>query len=157
MRAWVVGFLIAVTMAACTTPTPADVANDNAAIRALSVRQAEAWNRHDAKAYASLFSADCDAVNVTGAWWNGRAELERNLAAAQATAFKDSSLTLTDVQVRFLAPRFALMHMRWAMTGVTSQPGSAQPKQGIQTLVLHKQDGAWLIDALQNTNTVAER
>jgi len=49
-------------------------ADDKAAIRALEARQPEAWNRHDAKAYASLFTEDGECVNIVGWWWKGRAE-----------------------------------------------------------------------------------
>ena len=41
-------------------------------IRRVQTEQQEAWNRHDAKAYASLFSDDGDCVNVVGWWWKGR-------------------------------------------------------------------------------------
>jgi uncharacterized protein (TIGR02246 family) len=132
----------------------ADTAADNAAIRALAAQQEAAWNRHDAKAYADLFTTDCDVVNVLGEWWNGRAELEHKLTPAYATVFKSSALTFTDVQVRFLTPQLAIAHMRWTMTGAAMPAGLPQPRQGIQTLVVHKQADRWLIDAFQNTNAV---
>ncbi len=46
--------------------------------------------------------------------------------------------------------------MRWTMTGAKPLSGLQQIKQGIQTLVVEKQGGRWLIDALQNTNAVPE-
>jgi len=46
----------------------AGTAEDEEAIRALEKRQGGAWNQHDAKAYASLFTEDGDCVNVVG-WW----------------------------------------------------------------------------------------
>jgi len=132
----------------------AETQDDRAAVRALATRQADAWNRHDAKAYANLFALDCDFVNVVGWWWNGRDELERKLAASYTTMFKDSVLTFTDVQVRFLTPQVAIAHMRWAMTGTALPAEFPQPKQGIQTLVARKQGRDWMIDVFQNTNTI---
>src|SRR5438309_2116348 len=69
---------------------------DDAAIRQVQSRQAEAWNSHDAAAYASLFTLDGDVVNVVGWWWRGRAEIESKLRAAFALVFRDSKLTITD-------------------------------------------------------------
>jgi uncharacterized protein (TIGR02246 family) len=127
-----------------------------AAVRATVERQADAWNRHDAKAYAALFATDADVVNVVGWWWQGRAQLEAKLTQAYSRMFKNSALTFTDVQVRFLDPRTAIAHARWTMTGATPPPGMPEPKAGIQTLVLRKHAGHWLIDVFQNTNAIAE-
>src|ERR1700745_3587203 len=52
---------------------------DEAAIRNVEKQQGEAWNRHDAKAYAALFTENGDCVNVVGWWWKGRAEIEQKL------------------------------------------------------------------------------
>ena len=95
----------------------ADRARDESEIRQLQARQQDAWNRHDAKAYAALFSEDGDIVNVVGWWWKGRREIERQLQAAFAVVFRDSRLTITDVEVRFLARDVAIAHVRWTMEG----------------------------------------
>ena len=42
----------------------AQSARDEAEIRDLQARQQEAWNRHDAKAYAALFTEDGDVVQT---------------------------------------------------------------------------------------------
>jgi uncharacterized protein (TIGR02246 family) len=130
---------------------------DETAIRHLAMQQADAWNRHDAKSYAALFTTDCDVVNIPGWWWKGRIELERKLTAAYAAVFKDSKLTITDIQVRFLSPEIAIAHVRWSMIGEKTPPGIPKPDQGIQTLVVTKQAGAWLIAAFQNTVSRPER
>jgi len=33
---------------------------------------ADAWNQHDMEAFAQLFAADAEFVNVVGLWWKGR-------------------------------------------------------------------------------------
>src|SRR3954471_24921861 len=72
---------------------------DEAAIRQLQARQQDAWNRHDAKAYAALFSDDGDVVNVVGWWWKGPRGIERQLRAAYTVVFRDSRLTIVDLDV----------------------------------------------------------
>ena len=129
---------------------------DDAAIHQVQSRQAAAWNSHDAAAYASLFTLDGDVVNVVGWWWRGRAEIESKLRAAFALVFRDSKLTITDVQVKFLTPEIAVAHVRWTMEGAKTPTGIPEPRQGIQTQVLKKQAGTWLIAAFQNTNSVPE-
>ena len=127
------------------------------AIRIVVVGQADAWNAHDARAYAALFSDDCDVVNVVGWWWRGRAELEAKLTTAFTQAFRDSRLVFTDVTVRELAPGVVLSHARWTMSGARMPPGMPEPKEGIQTLTLVRQTGQWLISGFQNTLSVPER
>ena len=130
---------------------------DEAEIRRLQRRQQEAWNQHDAKAYASLFTEDGDIVNVVGWWWKGRAEIEKKLTDAYAFVFKESTLTVTDVQFKFLTPEIAVAHVKWTMTGARTPKGTPEPQQGIQIQILQKQAGKWLIASFQNTNSIPER
>src|SRR5438552_2298716 len=104
----------------CPGAFSADQSPDETAIRNLQIRQQEAWNHHDAKAYASLFSQDADVVNVVGWWWKSRSELESKLARAYAFLFRDSTLTITDVQIKFPAANFAVAHVSWTMLGAKS-------------------------------------
>jgi len=131
-------------------------ARDEAAIRDLQTRQQDAWNRHDARAYAALFVDAGDAVNVLGCWWKGRGEIERQLTSAFAVGFRESRLTIREVDVRFLTPAVAVAHVRWTMEGATLPPSFPEPRQGIQMQVLEKHDGVWLIVSFQNTNSVPE-
>lgn len=131
-------------------------AEDEEAIRDLEKRQAEAWNQHDAKAYAALFTEDGDCVNVVGWWWKGRAEIEKKLTDAYVFVFRESVLTIGEVTSRFLQPDLAVVHIRWTMTGARTPQGIPTPQQGIQTQLVRKQDGRWMIAAFQNTNSVPE-
>src|ERR1051326_4025192 len=95
----------------------ADQSGDEAAIRALEAGQPGAWNKHDAKAYASLFMENGDCVNIVGWWWKGRAEIEKKLTDAYVYVFKESTLTVTDVDIRFLTSDTAVAHVRWKLIG----------------------------------------
>jgi uncharacterized protein (TIGR02246 family) len=147
-------------LAAIAAAPPARLAAqspDEAAIREVEARQAAAWNRHDAAAYAALFTEDGDVVNVVGWWWRGRAEIEAKLVAAFAYTFRESTLTITGVDVRFLTPDVAVAHVRWTMAGQRMPPGMPDPGRGIQLQVLTRHRGRWSIASFQNTNSVPER
>ena len=133
---------------------PAAAQEDAAAIRQLQVLQAAAWNQHDARAYANLFAEDGDAVNVVGWWWRGRLEIERKIREGFEFVFAQSTLTITDVDVRFLSPTMAVAHVRWTMVGAKTPPNMPEPREGIQLQILTKQASGWLIASFQNTNSV---
>jgi len=106
MKRTFVGFVIlGLTAASMAGAFDADPSQDETEIRNAQARQAETWNRHDAKGYASLFTEDADVVNVLGWWWRGRLEIESKLGAAFAFVFRDSALTISEVHVKFLRPR----------------------------------------------------
>ena len=149
--------LVTILVAIASGPLSAQSDADRTEIRRVAMRQADTWNLHDAKSYAALFTKDCDVVNVVGWWWRGRDELERKLTQAFQTVFRDSRLTITDINTRFLRPDVAVAHARWTMTGARTPPGMPEPKQGIQTLVFTRQSGGWLISAFQNTISLPER
>jgi uncharacterized protein (TIGR02246 family) len=131
---------------------------DDASIREVQTRQAAAWNAHNALAYASLFAEDGDVVNVLGWWWRGRTEIQSKLADAFAWVFRDSKLTIIDVQTRFMDRSTAIAHVRWTLDGAKVPPGApASPREGIQLQVLRKVGGQWFITSFQNTNSVPER
>jgi uncharacterized protein (TIGR02246 family) len=131
--------------------------DDEESIRQVQAFQAYAWNRHDAAAYASLFTEDGDCVNVLGWWWKGRAQIQSKLNAAFAYVFRDSQLTITETSVRLLSPSIAIAHVSWTMTGAKVPPGMPEPRHGIEIQVLQKKSGHWLIQSFQNTNAVPER
>jgi len=138
------------------TAAPA-ASEDESSIRQVQVSQADSWNRHDAAAYAALFTEDGDCVNVVGWWWKGREQIESKLKAAFAFVFHESQRTITDTAVRFLSPTIAVAHVSWTMTGAKVPPGMPEPKQGIEIQVLQKKSGHWLIENFQNTNAIPER
>jgi uncharacterized protein (TIGR02246 family) len=96
-------------------------------------------------------------VNVVGWWWKGRAEIASKLTAGFAYVFQESTLTITDVKVKFLSPSLAVAHVQWTMTGARTPPNIPEPRQGIEIQVLRRVRGNWLIENFQNTNSVPER
>ena len=155
LNKWILWSLLLLSAGFCRASVAQDPDVD--AIREVQQRQQDAWNRHDAGAYAELFTADGDVVNVLGWWWQGRAEIESKLTQAFAFVFRDSELTITEVHVQVLEPTVAVAHVLWKMKGAKAPPGApAPPGEGIQLQVLRKVGNQWLIASFQNTNSIPE-
>ena len=129
--------------------------DDEKLIRGVEARWEEAWNRHDMKAGAALFTEDADFINVNGWYWKGRDEIEKNHAVLHAGMFKDSTFKTISTNIRFLAPEIALTHVKWEIGGDRNPDGTfRQPREGLFTQVLVKKNGRWSISAWHNTNVV---
>jgi uncharacterized protein (TIGR02246 family) len=129
---------------------------DEAEIRRAVTGLREAWNRHDMKAFASEFAEDADFVNVAGAWWKGRAEIEQKHAAVHATVFRESTLSIDELDIRFLTPEVAVAHVLTSLVGQKTPEGApVPPRKALLTQVLQKRNGKWMIVASQNTDVRA--
>lgn len=127
---------------------------DRAAIEAIMNALADAWNVHNAKTYAALFTEESDFVNVMGLWMQGRSEIERGHAKVFATFLSESHLTIKDTQIKFLKPDVAILHTEWQIEGQKSPDGShSLQSTGVWTAVMVRED-TWKIAALQNTGRV---
>ncbi|HLW80894.1 MAG TPA: SgcJ/EcaC family oxidoreductase [Candidatus Acidoferrales bacterium] len=92
-------------------------AKDRAAIEHTLERFLDAWNKHDAHAFAMTFTEDADFTNVAGVHAHGRANVETFHARVFATLFKDSHQTAQIRSIRFLTPHLATVDVDWQMTG----------------------------------------
>ena len=108
---------------------------DEADIRNVETRQQEAWNRHDAKAYAALFTEDADLVNVVGWRWKARAEIEKKLTDAYVFVFRESVLTVREVDVKFAGSRDC------GSTHSLDYGWSQDPKRASRTSTRHSDSG----------------
>lgn len=137
---------------AAGVPIAVQAEEGEAELRALAMRWEHAWNRHDMKALAALFTGDADFVNVGARHWKGRNEIEAQ-HAARLDQFRQSRWTTKDVTVQFLTHDVALVHVVWGLTGDKDPDGTArQPREGVFTWVVVKERADWLIRAAQNTN-----
>jgi uncharacterized protein (TIGR02246 family) len=130
--------------------------NDLGRIKQIESDWQRAWNRHDMTALAALVAQDVDFIAVGGTWLKGRKNFEEHHAIRHAMQFKESVWTTTSVQVKFLKPDVALVHVGWGIKGDKDPDGTLRPpRQGIFTRVVTKEAGKWLIKASQNTNISA--
>ena len=108
-----------------------------------------AWNLKDAGAFASQFTENATFVNVNGALWIGRKDIEDR--HAKAGIFKSSHADIKPDSMRLLRPDIALVHVSWTITG---DPRDPQPRSYLMTMVVVKRDGHWLVVAAQNGSPV---
>ena len=166
--------VVAISTTASRTPThgqrarlmnathPYADADAEADIRALIAEQAEAWNRHDAKAWASRFVPTAEFINILGTPFSGKPAIEEITARIFATIFKASHDSVTVQKIVWVTPDLAIAHYEHAVSGYTALPPGIQPSvigadgQGVlrtrMVYVLQRHtDGKWMIVNGQNT------
>jgi uncharacterized protein (TIGR02246 family) len=110
------------------------------------------WNRHDLAAGFACFAEDADFVNVVGQWWRGRYEIVERLGECHGDRFRDSTLRITSVSIRFLRFDVAVVHLTWTLAGDRGPDGKGLPlRRGIITLTCSRVKRRWSFDAAQNT------
>jgi uncharacterized protein (TIGR02246 family) len=126
--------------------------DDEHQVRKVLADYAESWNKHDMEAFARIFAADVDYVNIGGRHRKGVQENVAEHATLFQGRLKNVVQTPTSVQVRFIRPDVALVHTTWDVTGWTRLSGDPVPVlREITTMVMVKNAGTWLITAFQNT------
>ncbi len=128
---------------------------DDHAIRAVMDRFMEAWNHHDAKAFAAVFAEDADFTNVRGMGASGRAKIESFHAPVFASIFSQSHLEYADIKTRFLRPDLAAVDVGWKMTGAMDPQGNLRDRNGLLNFVMEKNAGRWEIVVMHNLDLSA--
>jgi uncharacterized protein (TIGR02246 family) len=131
-----------------------------AAIRALLARQAEAWNRHDARAWSAPFTEDAEFVNILGMLLVGRAQIEQRHAELFQGIFSHSRVVVTTRKVRSLGPTSALAETDYELSQYFRLPPGFRATDADGTLrtrlkyVLMLTPEGWRIVSAQNTAIV---
>lgn len=123
---------------------------DEAAIRKVMATLSEAWTHADARVFASVFAEDIDYVTFMGTHLKG---IPENVKAHQelwnSFFMKGSRLEGELKDIRFLNETTAIVHsigaikLRW-------QKKVPANRLSINTNVLVKQNGQWLITSFHN-------
>ncbi len=106
-----------------------------------------AWNKHDARAMAQVYTDDADLVNPSGRIAKNKREIETLFRDEHTNAFKDSHMKLRPSGVRLLSPEVALGEYEFEVTGVKDPTGKSTTMQGHLTDVFKKQGSAWMVAA----------
>jgi uncharacterized protein (TIGR02246 family) len=124
---------------------------DRQAIRQVAEGFMDAWNHHDAKALAALFSEDADFTNVRGVGASGRANIEKFHAPLFASIFKDTTLKPAYVTIHFIRPDVAAVDVKWEMTGLEGPQGNPLPvRHGLLNFTMAKNQERWQIVVMHN-------
>jgi uncharacterized protein (TIGR02246 family) len=131
-------------------------AADQQGLREVIDRFMNAWNRHDAKAFAAVFAEDADFTNWRGTGATGRFQIEEFHAPMFATVFKNSHQKYTAIKIRSIRPDVAAADVHWEMTGAMDPQGNPRPdRNGLLSFVMVKNDGQWHILVLHNLDLSA--
>lgn len=122
---------------------------DREHISALLSRWEDAWNRHDMRAFASLFHEDGVWVLWTGDVWSGRDTIETGHAAVHKTIFRNSIQRERIEELTFLGPNAAIVRFCSILSGDERTPDKVVRSR--KFLVLTKRDRGWKIGWGQNT------
>jgi len=98
-----------------------------------------AWNSHDMGRFAACFATDADFVNVAGAWWRGREEIEERHAASHAERFKNSTMRLELASFKEVGSDIGVLHVRWQLDGSRPERSETNDRDAPGDLVV---DGA---------------
>ncbi len=142
---------IAVVCFAVSYSAKADDKTEETAIRQVAKDYETDWNKHDMNAFANLFTEDAEWVNVVGMVWRGKPEIMKAHKVAHETNFKNRSIQLDNMTVRFIRPDVAVSLVRWNVDGFDAPDGRHFDKgTNVSTLVFAKQNGKWLIASGEN-------
>jgi uncharacterized protein (TIGR02246 family) len=120
-------------------------------VESVAYRLIEAWNRHDAHAFATVFAEDAEFTNVFGMQATGRGDIEQFHAPIFETMFKDSHLFADGIRSRLVRPDVATLDLRWSMTGARDPMGNEWPRRrGLISIVATRDHEEWLIATMHN-------
>ncbi|MER9184750.1 SgcJ/EcaC family oxidoreductase [Mesorhizobium sp. M0663] len=120
-------------------------------VESVAHRLIEAWNRHDARAFAAVFAADAEFTNVFGMQATGRDKIEQFHAPIFEKMFKHSHLSAESVRNRLVRPDVATLDLRWSMTGALDPMGNEWPRRrGLISVVATRDHDEWLITTMHN-------
>ena len=124
---------------------------DEAAIRENVKLLESGWNKKSGAIFATPFAKDADYVVINGTYVKGREAIATSHQQIFDTIFKDTTVTLTIKQIRFLRPEVAVVHV----DGNRDSPTPDLKQKAVMTLVMTKETEGWTIAAFQNTAVVA--
>ena len=113
---------------------------DEKAVRATAEAFAKAYDAHDAKAIAALFTPNAELVDVDGDAKQGRGEIER-IFASIFEEYPEAKMAVEIKSLRFLSGALAVED---GVATVTHEPNT--PADPSRYTVLHvKHEGKWLM------------
>ena len=144
---------ILISLSSFSQETQTYNARDLAALRLLPLKWERYWNSHNMDSMGTMLRKDVDFVNVAGIWLKGKTETVKDHKQKHQTMFRNSVWTTDSVEVKYVKPDLAIMHIGWGLSGDFDPDGTPrQPRHGIFTWVIIKDKGQWQLLAVHNVN-----
>jgi uncharacterized protein (TIGR02246 family) len=141
------GLLLAL-VTALVLPAPASGAEDETPlVRKQCESFVAAWNAHDAKAMAAIFTDDADMIDPMGVKHTGRADIEKAFASDHGSTgpMRESKLAVQKEPLRFVTPDVALTDADVVISDAYGPDGKKGPPLNVHvTSVWKKVGGKWL-------------
>lgn len=117
-------------------------AADDAAVRDLVERYAQAREKNDPAAVSALFTTDADQLVSSGEWRRGREALVKGVLSSSQQGGKRTTTVET---VRFLTPDSAIVDARYEIVG-----GAYVERRMWSSFIMTKTKDGWRIAAIRN-------
>ena len=131
-------------------------AADTKAINDVAAKWQMYWNDHNMVSFATLFADNVDFVTKSGTWLRGKTATMSHHKNNHETIFKNSKWEIDSVIIKYVKADLAIVHIGWGISGDIHHNGTpSDPRHGISTWVLMKQNNKWLLLAVQNANIEA--
>ena len=123
-------------------------------LKNLSVKWQNYWNNHNMDSMGTMLQNNVDFVNVAGVWLKGKSEtIIDHKQKHLGIVFKNSIWTTDSVDIKFIKPDLAVIHLSWGLSGDNDPDGTPRkPRHGIFTWLVIKEKNNWKILISQNTN-----
>ena len=120
-------------------------------LKSLPVKWEKYWNNHDMDSLGTMLREDVDFVNLAGVWLKGKAASIKLLKLVHNTTFKSSVWRTDSLEVRFVKPDLAILHIGWGISGDVDPDGiTRKPRHGMFTWVCIKEKRQWQLLAIDN-------
>ena len=134
--------------------------SDETAIRASVIGFQEAWDHHDMKAMADVFTEDANLINVLGTRWQGRADIVKALGVYHRVMFQNEEIHFGEITIRMITPDAAVAVAVQTGSGEMVLPDGHKEKtpsgSQLDTFVVVKRAGVWKVTHIQNTTVNQE-
>jgi uncharacterized protein (TIGR02246 family) len=147
-----IAFLFVGVLTVASSNTLAVDASDETNIRAVATAYADAWNHHDMKTLAELFTDDAEWVNIVGMHWRSKANVIKAHDVFHRTIFQKMEIGVIDLEIRSIAPDVATAVIA-LRAGAFTTPDGKQQNETLDrlSLILVNRSGAWRIAHGHNT------
>jgi uncharacterized protein (TIGR02246 family) len=116
-----------------------------------------AWNKHDMKAFASLFHKDATFVNRFGHYVKGVDEIIALHEPIHKTIYSDSTLENELIDITPMSDDICISHFWSRLTAGAAHPQGPHQIDTLILTVLIKNNNSWYIQALENVTLTNPR